>query len=132
MNPCTRFLLSTAFLAVLALSAPARGHDFSIGFSYSSGPPYYDYCAPRTYVYRDYSPVVVYRDYAPDVVVVDPLPRAYYYRDYWPRTVVYRDRSPYYYRASKTYFSPSYYPSHRSYRHYNYAPVHRSTRIYRR
>jgi hypothetical protein len=131
MRLCTRFALSTAFVAVLYLSAPALGHDFSVGFSYSSGPRYYEYCAPRTYVYRDYGPAVVYRDYGPDVVVADPFPRAYYYRDYWPRRVVYRDYSPHYYPSSRVYFSNSWRPSHHAYRHYDYRPAYHGRHFYR-
>jgi hypothetical protein len=125
-------MLSTAFLAALALGTPALGHDFSIGFSYRSGPRYYDYCAPRTYVYRDYGPTVVYRDYSPNVVVVDPFPRAYYSRDYWPRTVVYRDYAPRYYRSSRAYFTSSWRPSHHAYRHHEYRSAYRGRHFYRR
>lgn len=111
----TRRFLTGAMGATLlvGLAAPALADGFSFGFSYDRGPRY---CyTPRTYVYRDYAPVVVYREYAPSYVVYDPPVR--YYREYVPSRVVYRDYWPSYHRTyvSRSYCAPAYRDHHRSY-----------------
>ena len=133
MNIRTRLMV----IAGLAASCgPALADDFSFGFSYNSGRHYRTY-VPRTYVYRDYAPVVVYRDYYPDVVVY-PAPRVRYYDDYRPRTVVYRDYGPRAYYSPRTYVTRSCGPSYRSHRSagfsFGYQDRHRSfgARGYRR
>jgi hypothetical protein len=111
--------LSTGAVCLSVPSLPAAAGGFSIGFSYSSGPRYYRTYVPRTYVYRECSPVVFYDDYCwPEVVTYDPPPRVYYYRECRPRatTVVYRDYVPRYYRSVKTYYTRSCDRSYRVYR----------------
>ena len=49
MTRMTRFLLPTAFVALLAMSVPAQGHGWSFGFSFGWGPRYY--YGPRAVVY---------------------------------------------------------------------------------
>lgn len=132
MKARTSFLVSTTFVALLALSMPARAGDWSFGFSFDYSRHHRHY-APRTYVYYERAPRVAYRYYAPRVVYAEPLPRVrHYYRDYAPRRVVYRDYRPSYYCGSRTYVTRHSYPSSRVYRHSSYAPAVRTTRIHRR
>lgn len=132
-------MLLSGVVWLACLSVPASAGSFSIGFSYVGGDwdwgrrvwySYYD-CAPRTYVYRSYSPVV-FRDCGPDVVVYRRAPVVRYYEDCYPRSrIVYRDCGPTYrYSYSRSYarswaptvryyHSPGYsYRAHADFRHY--------------